>query len=1458
MNNTPDIPGQQEQDREDPRPVFTRSPRNYKKYPQGEIKLMPPPAKPNEPTASLLSLFVPIIGVWLSAMIQILASQSASSTGRVPVYAFVSIPMALITVIFGFVNWRRGKNKYKADLDKRNEVYEDYLEKQQIEINQWIEEQREAMLIPNPDLETCVKRAEEGVRLAGGRIVAKRSNDPSAERAALSALGNDQRLWEREPAHHDFLHLRLGLGSVARSFTVERPPTPPLSLENDDLIKKGYQLEQDCRQIPDLPILLPLGQVGSAGIIGANSQKRIKLAQSLIMQLTVHHAPNNVKIVLVINEQDRKKWLWVRRLPHNWNENYTVRYFLMGRRKKVGGGTAEATSADPNESRHTILAELESMLHIRQQEAEENHSDEGPKQPVSYVFIFADRSVWNGSAALQYAPLLDLLLTKGPAIGAYSIFLAGHRSQIPKDVRTLIHLKDDKQPKQISGLMEIIGQVPEVHPFEPMLAEEEDVNLLTNALAQLHIENLAAQAPTQVTLIDLLMANAVKEVDLESLRNNSCPWESLQIPIGKKANGETAYLNLQDASKRGGFGVHAMVGGTTGTGKTKFLQTLILLTCAYYKPEDVNFVLIDYKGGDLAKGLEHLPHLVGSLANVDSQGKQGELIQRLFSAFDAEIQRRKDILKGDDINSYMARFHSNQEKRALPHLFIVIDEFAEMLLRNPTDDPNKSLMKRLMSIAAIGRSIGMHLILATQNPGTVITEDMRNNINTRICLRMGTRDASKAILNRNDAYDNITKDQVGRGYLQVGNNDQFDLVQFAWGGSLDIPRNMIQVGGVSRVTYQGERIKHKKLDTSEFKSTQLEALAGIIAEDKGVSPQIPVWLPALPPQLELCDLRKQAGWDGCGWQPVGRHLQPVLGRIDNPARREQPLFEMNLGKEGHLLLHGGPVTGKTTLLQTLVTSIMLDHSPAEAQFYIIEYGVQTLKKLEGFPHIGAAVMGSTEGERVRRVFTLLKDLLENRRKQLDAPNVIEYRKQHPEQAMPDVFLIIDNFTSFMEGKQPGCMEFELLKSIASDGPSLGIHLILTTVSANFPQALREKISNVAALEMPGNNYMDNIGRTGGVLPAADIPGRGIVRMGAVVEFQVARVGPKPVETKTKDGTVVRELLTEAQRIEWLEQLMQSMYSAVSGFSAECLPVQVPPLSEEIHLEELVRQFKQGDINNLSTPVGIDMTDPTLKPRLADFSVSQHMFVMGPPLSGRTTFVRNWLASWMATYTPDEVQFFLFDLESTGLYQLDQNNPYIAGTCTELGEGFNLEEVMDHSLNLTQGISLEESSSISPTFLPMDGNGEMLSEQQLSAEKLIKQPEIVIVMDDYGVVKSKLKDAQRNYLVNLAKTNRRVHILLVGTGQEIASTSPLESLVRKGKTGFALAFSENDWSVAVSLAIAKPSEVRKVGDVGTGYHYVRGAVRAFINFPGDAVQMVGGVENWMNLHAKKSTITYNNQ
>ncbi len=263
---------------------------------------------------------------------------------------------------------------------------------------------------------------------------------------------------------------------------------------------------------------------------------------------------------------------------------------------------------------------------------------------------------------------------------------------------------------------------------------------------------------------------------------HSRPAASLAVPFGLRGGGKKAKIDLQDASV-GGFGSHALVGGTTGTGKTQFLQTLILLLAAHFKPTDLQFVLIDYKGGNLMLGLEKLPHIVSSLTNIENQGNQTDLIQRLFDSFNVEISRRARLLqqrKAANINEYIRNFSSfGPDAEPLPHLFIIIDEFAELILKNPNSD----LMKRMISLGQIGRYAGVHLILATQNPGTIIHEDLRNVLNTRICLRMGSREASSQILRRSDAFDNITKDQVGRAYIQVGNNDIFESLQVAWGGA---------------------------------------------------------------------------------------------------------------------------------------------------------------------------------------------------------------------------------------------------------------------------------------------------------------------------------------------------------------------------------------------------------------------------------------------------------------------------------------------------------------------------------------------------------------------------------------------------------------------------------------------------------------------------------------------------
>lgn len=1438
----------------DPRPVFTRSPRQYSSYPKDTLKLLPPPPSPTQPTVSLVSIFVPVIGIWLSIIIQVIAAQLSSGSGRMPVTAFVSAPMALITVGFGIWNGRKTKAKYQADLKRRIKVYDDYIANQTKTIEDWKKKQFEAMTTPNPTLEECVQRAEVGYSLASEAPELFNKPDPQTMMVRKSSAGGnrvdemekEQRLWEREPAHLDFLHLRLGLGEVARSFTIEPPPTPPLTLEEDDLIKKGIKLEEDTRMLPQFPILLPLNKTGSVGVIGGTPDERMRMVHSLIMQIATHHAPNDVKLVMVVRKSEYDQWRWVRWLPHNWSDDRKVRFF-------VTGGSKAA-----RETRHTLLADLEATLQQRKtlnSDAKANPEKTIDQRPT-YVFVFADRNMWSGPTALQYGPLIDLLFNEGLNLGAYSIFTAGHRSQIPKDCKSVVHLKREVKNDPLTGKFELVGPVPEIHPFDPELAETSQSRKLASILAQIRVEQTIAQVPSNVVLRDLFPGIArISNLNISALWENSTPWMSLLTPIGKKTTGDIpAFINLQESSKPDGFGSHAMIGGTTGTGKTKFLQTLILLMCANFDPRMVNFVLIDYKGGDLAKGLDQLPHLVGSLANVESQGRQSDLIQRLFTSFEVEIQRRKRILKGENINDYMERWNrlkdTEQSIEPLPHLFLVIDEFAELLARNPNDDPAKSLMKRLMSIAAIGRSIGIHLILATQNPGTVVTEDLRNNINTRICLRMGTREASKSILNRYDAFYNITKDQIGRAYIQVGNNDRFELVQVAWGGAKDVPIETNQEAGISQVTLNGKRISHKKHDDNDLPE-QMEVLASLICEaakNKKIPTQTAVWLPMLPDSLELHEVRHERGWNGSGWGLIENWLAPVVGVVDYPAIRQQPPMTVDLAKEGHLLIHGGPVSGKTTLLQTLITSLILDHSPKEVHLYLLDFGVQNLRLFEGFPHVGA-VISASEVERVRRFFTHLGNMIEERKKVLggEIPNIRKLREMKPDQALPEVVVIIDNFTTFYNlfyEKIP-TPEYDQIKLIVNEGAALGIHLVATTSSPTFPAAIREKIGHVICLEMTNpQHYFDSIGRTGGLFPAANTPGRGLYRMEMVVEFQTARVGPKQEKTKQDDSQLP---VQDGERLQWLKFLQEQMrlFAQKNLELKPYLPLCIPSQPEKIDLGALLSSLPASlDSTGISYPVGLNMSHPTLQPMIIDHSEIPHFWVIGPSLSGRTTFLRNCLLAIAARYTPDKAQFVLFDSEESGISEF-KGFGHACHVFTNVSDQNNIESILQETL-----FQEFPHPAVDP-FGPHQQGLDLGQNNDFFTQVEWPKPEIFIVIDDLGLIRPKMKDSLKVYLGDLAKKQKRVHFIIAGTHSDFTGSGSLEMIVRKQRTGFFLMF--NDWStVCASMSILKPNpaDTTRPVVIGNGFFFQSGQLRASITTPPDGVGK-GKMKSWYESYCSES-------
>jgi S-DNA-T family DNA segregation ATPase FtsK/SpoIIIE len=1021
--------------------IFHRSPRTYLAPPTAELELQPPQGKPAFPVSSLMAVLAqPLISASLSLIVTIYA------VAKNPDYLILSLLMMVGSGLWGIINYFNERKKYRESIAQRDQTYRAYLADRRHEAESLANEQRRALLDPHPDPSECLRRAGAGT----GR--------PSP------------RLWERSsglerPRDPDFLHLRLGLGALPATFQLKPPSSRPPVGEADDLYDEALRLVDDFRQVDGVPIVLPLAQAGAAGLSGPPAAVR-ETVRALLLQLATHHAPNEVKLVALLPAHEVDEWAWIRWLPHVWDDERKRRYL----------------AASPDEAR-ALLAEL--FAGLQKRALNRPAGDAPPEYPQNFVFLFADPGLFRGQDASVVGPLLHLLLTQGAAIGAYSIFLADRPETLPAGCRALVECGG-------SGRLRLIGPPTQDFVFRPDRVNLAQADLFARALAPVRLKAPAtiADLPASVPLTALLKTPRLEDFPVRDLWEKRDSHQSLEVPLGIEAGGGVTMLNFQDTAT-GGDGSHAMVGGTTGTGKTRFLQTLITLLAAHHHPHDLNFILIDYKGGDLLQGLEALPHVVGTLANLEKADAQAVLVERLFVCLEAELRRRRNLLGGRNINQYQRDFLQGRASEPLPHLFVIIDEFAEMIRNSPD---KAAMTKRLLSIGATGRSLGVHLVLATQDPSGVVTDELRNNINIRICLRMGSRQASMDILRRPDAYENISSSQVGRAYLQVGNNDRFVAFQVAWGGDRYARGQAAPHADISIVELDGTRKPLRSFRPLQVgEETQMSALVRLIretADAMGLQPLRSPLSPPLRPMVFLDELRQgEMGWNGSGWdaRPGAPWLAPIIGQMDDPASQAQDPLRLPLGAEGHFVLFGEPGSGKTTFIQTLVTSLALSHPPDQVHIYLVDFGGQRLLSLKGFPHVGDVFLGE-EIERLRRFFRYLDRELQTRRGEFaraGASTLQDYRALSGK-PVPSIVTILRDYAAFRKACQDQNLDLDdLLMDLVRNGGPYGLHFVLTM---NNPTELRPQlagnISLAATYHLATRDYSMAVGPTGGLEPPA--------------------------------------------------------------------------------------------------------------------------------------------------------------------------------------------------------------------------------------------------------------------------------------------------------------------------------------------------------------------------------------
>jgi DNA segregation ATPase FtsK/SpoIIIE-like protein len=845
------------------------------------------------------------------------------------------------------------------------------------------------------------------------------------------------------------------------------------------------------------------------------------------------------------------------------------------------------------------------------------------------------------------------------------------------------------------GLINIDGQPLEFHVGIPVIEGKKDpFAFIAERMEKVWLKQggkrPAAELPRSATMLEMYSTLLGKRVDAigdipigENWKHSMIPenQEWLRAPLGLVSSREVREMVF--SAKADGDGVHGMIAGTTGSGKSELLLTLIAALAAKYDPRIVNFVLVDFKGGAAFEPFKHLPHVVDIATNL-----QGNAVERIFIAMKAELDRRAKLLadgRVGDLVDYRKKVIPKLKKddklpKTFPHLFIIVDEFAEMIMENP------EYKAQFESITRLGRAFGATLILATQRPAGMVTDQMRANMKFRICLRVETADDSKELLKRPDAA--MLPPLGGRGYIQIGGGPLTEL-QAAWAGN-----DYIDEG--HDPTYKTEEMLDSLgMSVDNQPSLFIDWMVGAIgaeARNQKIPKQFKPWPDPLPPILSLTDpvdasymegsrpgdeivinsevarwmkyTRGKPPWKEIDWESQIT-LSAQMGVVDNPYRATQKLLEIDLSDDP-LVVFGAAGRGKTTFLRTLILSLAATHSPSDLHIQVLDFGRGGMKALRDLPHIGG-IVDANEEERVERLMRMVRHTIDDRQRRLQAYDSLEeYNAANPKNTLPKVLVVIDNVSEFKETYDEYLLD---LINLVRDGRTFGVYF---AVSAPLLGDVPSKLFNVLGqrltfTQVDPHDYTTLLGR--GWVRINDEPGRGLT-----IETLEGR--PQPLEFHTaipggeQDGDIYRDV---AQRMAKAWQMLVEETPALATTRAK----QVEILAEEIALKQVLTPLGKGP-EPKAVPLGIN--DLAREPTMIELDAKgPHWLVVGPPMTGKTTTLRSLVLSLAQSYSPDQLAMILVDPSDAARRFFDFGS----------GEGQSLENLPHVLATVSDATQLDE-------------------------------------------------------------------------------------------------------------------------------------------------------------------------
>lgn len=1026
--------------------------------------------------------------------------------------------------------------------------------------------------------------------------------DPSPE-LLVSVTRAPDRLWERRPSHPDFLQLRFGLGEAPLRATIKAPPDNPSTTQSDPIC--DFELRRllgSVERIQGAPIRLNLARSRWTLFTGDPLATR-SAVRSVLVQAVTWHGPDDVRLLVATTGARLADWSWARWLPHlRWCESDLPQGSLLITDPDV----LHASLLHLVASRRAVLEAAGSRRAL---------NGEQPRFPGPHLIVVLD-----GIAVNEESDSLSVLRTT-PGLAITVVQVADDAAGWdPPWADQIVLIDADRQ----------IVRAPDRAADRPAARSDAADPVMCESLARRlsawripgHSLTDAVRSPD---VAELLGVGDVGAVDRDQMWARPGAQGDLAIPIGSAPDGTPLVLDLKE-SARGGMGPHGLLVGATGSGKSELLRTLVVGLALSHSPELVSLVLVDFKGGATFAGLADLPHVSGMITNLEDQL---HLVDRMREALEGELGRRQQLLSDsgnlDSAQEYRRlRAQSRPDLVPLPDLVVIVDEFSELIVARP------DFVDTFVAIGRLGRSLGIHLLLASQRIDDGKLRGLDSHISYRIALRTFSPSDSSSAIGNHDAY--YLPPVAGSGILKVGST----VYQRFRGAHVSAPYSGT-AGGAARLVTPFDAasqplslVDHEDAtgsgaddSSSVAPATTASVVVARLHDDRRRAHRI--WLPPLEPRVTLGGVLggliddTDRGAVAVDWPFVGG-LRAPFAMVDHPRAQQVAPFAPDLsGGTGSMLIVGAPTTGKSTLLKTLIVSLALTHTPTEVQVYCVDLGGGSLHELATLPHVGS-VAGRGNVETISRTIGQVNGML-TAREQLFAsrqvPSMVQYRQRRrdgelADQILGDVFLVIDGYGELRKNYE--ALD-EIVTDIAARGAGFGIHVIITANrSSEARAALRDSLAGRIELRIaePSDSVIDR--RRATSVPT-DMPGRALAA----------------------DGSMIQVLLPVLDDDQPLGRALARSRDAWTGPVAP--PVRVLPT--EVRSSQLPSPSCDEPPG---VPIGIEERD--LAPFYLDLDDDPHFAVIGESESGKTTVLAGFLRGLTSRSTPDATAVYIVDYRLT--------------------------------------------------------------------------------------------------------------------------------------------------------------------------------------------------------------------